>query len=267
MAQWSVEGVNLYYEWFPGSSGKSIAFLNGVMASTNSWDLYVPLFRKLGYGVLLHDFRGQLRSDKPEGPYGFETHADDLACLAEHLGIEDMNIVGTSYGGEVALQFAVTYPEKTASLVIIDSVSEIDALLEAFIRSWKMLARRETAEFFYWTAIPSLYSTGFIAQHGQMLKERAAVFSELPEEYFAGQRALYNTFLAIHLTEDISAISCPTLIVCGDEDILKPPKFSRIIHERIKGSRLALLPNCGHVAIFEQPGLLKDLIAGFLLNL
>ncbi len=99
-----------------------------------------------------------------------------------------------------------------------------------------------------------------------MLSQRAELFSQLPEDYFRGQRALYDTFRAIDLTGELKHITSPTLVVCGTADILKSPKFSHIITDNIGQSRLVLLPDCGHAAIFEQPEALKDLILGFLYN-
>jgi len=266
MARYSHDGITIYYEWHPGSNGRTITFLNGVMASTNSWEFYSDFFNKAGFNVLLHDFRGQLQSDKPTGPYSFEEHAADLAALMASLDIRQADIVGTSYGGEVAMKFATDYPDKTASLTVIDSVSETDGLLDAFIESWSLMARKETAREFYWSAIPALYSSEFIAEHRDILSQRAELFSQLPEDYFSGQRALYDTFKAIDLTGELKHITSPALVVCGTADILKPPKFSRIIADNIDQSRLVLLPDCGHVAIFEQPETLRDLISGFLSN-
>lgn len=263
MATLLVEGVRLHYQWSPGDPARTVAFLNGVMASASSWELYADLWASAGWGVLLHDFRGQLQSDKPPGPYTFHRHVQDLAALLDHLGVRKAHLIGTSYGGEVALHAAVEQPERVSSLAIIDSASEIDPLLEAFVRSWSLLSRPETARELYWAAIPSLYSSGFIAANRTFLEERAQVFAALPAEYFAGQRALYETFLGLNITARLPEIPCPALVVCGEEDILKPPRFSRLIAEGIAASELVLLPRCGHVAIFEQPETLKRLLFGF----
>jgi 3-oxoadipate enol-lactonase len=263
MAYRTVAGVRLYYEWTPRDPERTVVFLNGVMTTTSSWELYVPLWKEGGWGVLLHDFRGQLQSDKPPGPYAFRRHVDDLMTLLDSLGIGAVHLVGTSYGGEVALHVAVEHPTRVRSLAVIDSASEIDALLDAFIRSWILLCRRETAREFYWSAIPSLYSRGFLHTNRSFLEERAEAFAALPEDYFAGQRSLYETFLSLDLTARLSAITSPTLVVCGEEDLLKPPRFSRLIAGRVLRSELVLLPRCGHVAIFEQPEALKSLLFGF----
>lgn len=260
----AAKGVQLYFEWTPLQREGTVALLNGVMTTTSSWEQYAPPFASAGWGVLLHDFRGQLKSSKPPGPYSFAQHVEDLAALLDSLEIPSTHLIGTSYGGEVAMHFALAYPGRVQSLALIDSVSEVDALLEAFIRSWILLARRETAREFYWAAIPSLYSAGFIRHKRGFLVECCEAFTALPEEYFQGQRALYETFLTLNLTAELSHLSCPTLVVCGEDDILKPPRFSRLIADRIPRSELVILPRCGHMAIFEQPEALKSLLLGFI---
>ena len=267
MSKIHVKDTEIHYEWHPGKNGQSVAFLNGVMASINSWEVYAALFRSLGYGVLLHDFRGQLLSGKPEGPYTFAEHAEDLDTLRNSLDIESFHLIGTSYGGEVALKYAADYPEHTDSLSVIDSVSEIDALLRAFIDSWILLARSGDPLAFYWSVVPSLYSNSFLEAHMDMLKERASVFSRLPEDYFTGQAALYESFSNIDLTPELEHIQSPACIICGTDDILKPAKFSRILADGIKNSRFILLPDCGHVAIFEQVEALQDILVGFISNI
>lgn len=93
------EEVSLFYE-VKGDleSSETIVFLNGVMASTNSWYQFIPFFERFGYKMLLHDFKGQLKSSKPEGPYTFEEHAMELKELMDFLQIKNANLIGTSYG-------------------------------------------------------------------------------------------------------------------------------------------------------------------------
>lgn len=263
MAFCTVEGVRLYYEWTPGDPKRTVVFLNGVMTTTSSWGLYTRDWLEDGWGVLLHDFRGQLMSDKPPGPYSFERHVEDLRTLLDGLNIGGVHLIGTSYGGEVGLYAAVRHPERVRSLAVIDSASELDALLETFVRSWVMLACQQTARQFYWAAIPSLYSTAFIEGNRELLEERLEDFAALPEEYFAGQRTLYEAFLGLNLTGQLTSIRCPTLVICGEEDLLKPPRFSRLIAERVPDCELVLLPGCGHAAFLEQPETIRSLLYGF----
>jgi 3-oxoadipate enol-lactonase len=264
----TVNGVEIYYEYEKSDNPKgTIALLNGVMASVSGWELYRDFFINLGYNVLLHDFRGQLKSEKPESAFTFDDHCDDLLALMNFLGIGCTNLIGTSYGGEAALYFAVKYPEKVSSMTVIDSVSELSPLLNAAVSSWIPAAETADGSSFYKLVLPWLYSSSFIENNETVLSERQRGMERLTEDYFRGQISLYKSFLKINITSELNKINCPALIICGEEDILKPPAFSRIIADKISGSQYITIPGCGHVAIFEKPNELKSLISGFLAGL
>jgi 3-oxoadipate enol-lactonase len=106
------------------------------MASTSSWDKYWPIFDRLGFRVILHDFKGQLKSDKPVAPYTFDGHVQEAKAFFEYLNVQQVHIVGTSYGGEIAMKYAIKQPQMTQSIVVIDSVSELDEVMIRFVDSW-----------------------------------------------------------------------------------------------------------------------------------
>ena len=262
------EEVSLFYE-VKGDleSSETIVFLNGVMASTNSWYQFIPFFERFGYKMLLHDFKGQLKSSKPEGPYTFEEHAMELKELMDFLQIKNANLIGTSYGGEVALKFAIKFPEYVKKMVIIDSVSELDEVLRFFIKGWISLAEKENGiEFFYGT-MPSIYSDSYIRKNYKELEKRASAIDKMPKDFFKGQICLYETFLQdVYMTKELHKIKSPTLVICGEKDILKPLKFSQIIADNVPNSEFVIIPDCGHVVIFEKPEELVSILLGFLIK-
>ena len=266
MSTFTINGVELYYEVTGDLASKeAIVFLNGVMASTTSWVYQVELFKKLGYKILLHDFKGQLKSDKPVGPYTFHQHAFETVELMQEVGIDKAHIVGTSYGGEVGLRMAIDFPVFVQSLTVIDSVSELDPLMESFVLSWRNLCDDLDGEAFFNGMMPTIYGEKFIRENKEMLQKRATQMKAYPEEYFIGQTYLYDTFLQdVTMSDELHRITCPVLILNGKEDILKPAKFSRILHEKIKDSQWIELPDCGHVAIFEQAQTVNTCILGFI---
>ena len=72
MSEFTVNDVSLFYEIKGNPEGKeAVAFLNGVMASTSSWSLIYPIFEKFGFKIILHDFKGELKSKKPDGSVHF----------------------------------------------------------------------------------------------------------------------------------------------------------------------------------------------------
>ena len=273
MAIFETNGVKLYYEDKGNPNGKeTIAFFNGVMASTNSWDFQVPVFEKFDFRIICHDFKGQMKSDKPvptneKGIYSFAEHCAEAKALFEHLGVEKVHIVGTSYGGEVAMKFASLYPDMVKTISIIDSVCEIDEVLKAFVLGWKTLCDTKDGEKFFWGMAPSIYGPVFMEDEKEMLTARAKAFASVNPEYFDGQKILYETFAQdVEMKADLAKITCPALVVCGEDDILKKPKFSKTIATLIKNSEYVTIPDCGHVTIFEKPNALNSALLGFILK-
>ncbi|HDJ83867.1 MAG TPA: alpha/beta hydrolase, partial [Desulfurococcaceae archaeon] len=130
-----VNNVNIYYEVH--GEGEPVVLLNGIFMNTKSWFYqYTVLSRK--YKVILHDLRGQWNSEKPknEDAYSIEIHADDLKELLDKLRITNIHLVGTSYGGEIALQFAIKYPEYVKDLIVITAASEIHLDLKLSALRW-----------------------------------------------------------------------------------------------------------------------------------
>lgn len=265
--QFEIDGVKLFYEVRGNqNSDVAIAFFNGVMATTNSWYGMLDGFEKLGFKIVLHDFMGQMKSDKPQrSMYSFEEHCRQAKALLDSLNVKKVHIVGTSYGGETGMKFALKYPEFVASLSIIDSVSEVDEISRCFVSSWKTLADSGDGEKFFWGMAPSIYGGKFIAENKQMLEKRAQACKLIGKDYYEGQKILYDTFCNdLDFTSELKNIVCPTLIICGENDILKPPAMSLLMHRNIENSEYVVLPECGHVAIFEKPKELVSVILGFI---
>lgn len=266
MAIFKKGSIELFYE-VKGNpdSEKTVAFFNGVMASTSSWSLIVPVFEKLGYRIVLHDFKGQMKSCKPQGPYSFKAHCEEAKALFDYLKVESVHLIGTSYGGEVAMKYAILYPEMTQSISVIDSVSECDEVLRQFVLGWKTLCDLQDGEKFFWGMAPSIYGADYMNKEIDMLSARAKAFKNIPADYYQGQKILYDTFVNdVYMTDELNQIKCPALIICGQDDLLKRPQFSEIIAREIPQSEYVLLPHCGHVAIFEQAEILKTLLGGFI---
>ena len=260
------KGKKLYYEVVGEKNFKgTVFFLNGVMASTSSWRDQTRVLEKEGYKVVMHDFIGQLLSDKIDGEYSFREHSIDLLELITFLNEENIHLVGTSYGGEVAMKFASMYPELVKSITIIDSVSELDDKLIDSVSNWIELASTYDGELFFRGMLPSIYGKTYIKNNKEMLDKRAIAMNSIPKSYFDGQISLYKTFIDdVFMTDILKDIKCPSLVVVGEEDTLKPIKFSEIISENIANSKMAIIPDCGHVTIFEKPEELNKLIIEFL---
>ena len=268
MSTFTVNGTEIHYKVTGNPESNSVvAFFNGVMASTSSWEFITPIFEKLGFKIICHDFKGQLQSSKPEGPYTFDEHADEAKALFDFLKVERAHIIGTSYGSEVGMRFAMRYPDTVASLSLIDGVSELDAVLEGFIALWETLCDLDDGEKFFWGMAPSIYGNRFYEENLELLKGRAEAMKKVPKDYFKGQKILYRTFKEdVYMTDRLNEIKAPTLVIVGEEDLLKRIKFSDILAEKIPNTEYVKIPDCGHVAIFEKSETLQTLLAGFVIK-
>ena len=262
------EDVRLYYEEHGNPEGKeTICFLNGVMASAAGWSVLWPAFERAGFRVICHDFKGQMLSSKPEGPYTFAQHCEEAKALFEYLGVEKAHLVGTSYGGEVAMKFAAMFPEMTKSISVIDSVSELDPVCKGFVESWKVLCDTGDGETFFWGMIPSIYGAEFIENNMEMLEGRARAVKRNPNNYLEGQKILYDTFAQdVYMTDELPKIKCPALIICAENDILKPPKFSKIIADNIPDAEYITIPGAAHVVFLEKTREVETAIFGFIMK-
>ena len=113
-----VNGILLRY-WTRGATGQPMVLLHGLASTHRIWDLVTPLLAQ-DFGVVALDQRGHGESAKPDVGYDFATVAADLNGLLRTLKIESPILVGHSWGGNVALEYAATYPEEADGLCLID---------------------------------------------------------------------------------------------------------------------------------------------------
>ena len=112
-----VNGARLYYECFGG--GAVVAFPHAGIADSRMWERQRAAFADMGYQTILYDMRGYGQSAPVEGEYA---HHEDLLGVLDLLDVErSAHLVGCSKGGSVALDFALTYPERVASLTLVCS--------------------------------------------------------------------------------------------------------------------------------------------------
>lgn len=263
MPQIHLNGVDLFYE-LKGEGEEVIAFLNGVAMSTDSWILQTAYFAK-EQRVLLHDFRGQGKSSLTPAQFTFEQHARDLKVLLDCLRIEQIHLVGVSYGAEVGMYFALLFPERLKTLTLGTAASESEPLLKAMIESWILAAGRRDGSLFFKVMAPLVYSNTFYRTQREWLDHRALVFDKVAtREWYDAFIGLCENFLTLRITDRLHEIQTPTLIVAGGEDLLKPVYYSRMIHRMIPRSELVVVEDAGHGLFIEKPGDFNGIIADFL---
>jgi 3-oxoadipate enol-lactonase len=262
MPRIAVNDINLYYEFHGPEDGEVIVLSNGIMMSTASWFFQTEALSK-HFRVLLYDCRGMWKSDHPDGPYSMEMHADDLAGLLDALGIKKAHIAGISYGSEISLVFALRHPGKTKSLVVIDGVSEVPLLLKLQSYPWKLAGERNDAELLFHTSVFLNFGEEYLTRNEALLPASLANFAKLDLSSFV---KLMNAFTTYNITDQLGQISCPTLIVVGEEDAIKGRKMAQIMVERISQAEYVVVPGAGHALCLDKPEPLNTLLLGFALK-
>jgi len=259
MPRIDLNNVSLNYEL--NGDGLPVVFINGLTMDLNGWYYQVPPFSQR-YRVLRYDCRGQGQSDKPDMDYTQEMHADDLNRLMDRIGFDRSHIIGLSNGGMIAQHFALEYPQKVGALVLVDTCSYIDTLLELILKAWIKATEVGGSELRYDVALPVLFAESFVRKNLEsILGMREINIRNNPPKPIIN---LARGCLKHDINNRISEITAPSLIMVGEEDILVPQKYSKVLHEKIKNSTLVTMKDCGHVPPIEKPEEFNEIVLNFL---
>ncbi|KAK4687971.1 proline iminopeptidase, partial [Tremellales sp. Uapishka_1] len=228
------------------------------------------------YRVLSFDFRGHGQSSFTR-PFTFSQIVDDVEALRAHFAGNDKVIIcGGSFGGYIAQQYAITYPDKVSHLILRGTAPshehEAEAMttikerlhlapmaspqmLEKVFSSFKDDEEMRLVMF----AIGPLYSEGTYDPDRGLESCRQTIYrAESHNELYSEQEKYFD------YRPRLSEITAPTLIIVGERDWICPPDQSRIMHEGIPRSELMVVANANHSVHHEQNELVIRKIRSFL---
>jgi pimeloyl-ACP methyl ester carboxylesterase len=203
--------------------------------------------------VITLDLPGHGKSKGP-GRQSVQAYASDVAEFMGALGISRAVFVGHSMGGAIALTLALDYPDHVAGIGLISTGPSLP-IPPLVIEN---AANQSTLPL----AIDFLQEMSLGSQASANLK--GIVFKRLTE---TRQIILLDDLLAcnrFNLDDRLEAIRTPVLVVCGTEDKLTPPRFSKILSRRIPGAALQTVDGAGHMLVLEQPRRLAKLTSVFM---
>jgi len=237
---------------------------------------YKPGFSPLSQKVQLvyFDHRGQGRSSRgAKETYTLDNNVEDMEALRQHLGLDKIVVLGSSYGGMVALSYAVRYPQNVSHLIVVATVPDFRFLQ----RAKEILAQRGTDEQNaiaqrlwngtfeseeqlreYFQVMAPMYSITHDPEARQKGWDRAILSADAINVAFSSFLRSYNVLDQLH------KITSPTLVIGGRHDWICPPEFSEEIAQAIPNADLRIFENSGHSVRADEPEALLDAIAGFL---
>jgi pimeloyl-ACP methyl ester carboxylesterase len=251
----SVNGLELYYEIH--GTGQPLVLLHGGLGGIVEFGQLLPSLAE-SYQVIAVELQAHGHTEDIDRPLSYEQMADDVAALIEHLSLENADILGFSLGGGVALQTAIQHPEVVRKLVLVSTPFKRSAIHPEF-RAGMDAMNAEAAEAMLQTPMYQLYSS--VAPKPEDWPTLIAKVGDLLRQDY-------------DWSEDVAAITAPTLIVVGDSDFIPPVhavEMFGLLGGGVAGdfvdfpnSQIAVLPGTTHFSILSRTDLLLPVITLFL---
>jgi 3-oxoadipate enol-lactonase len=249
-------GVGLHYE--VEGDGTPLVLTHGLGDDLHFWDGVTPQLAE-HHLVLRWDVRGFGRSDKPPGPYSAGMFAADLAVVLDAAEIAAAHVGGLSMGGVIAQRFALDFPGRVRSLILVSTSSEVGPRGAA---NWQRLADSVERRGFGAGARDAsrAFAPGFAAAHPDIVAAAGEQTARNdPLAYAAAARAMSD----YHWTAELREVRVPVLILQGLADQLTPPGGSVKMHRVLPASRLLMIPDTGHNVPIEQSALFDAAVLSF----
>jgi pimeloyl-ACP methyl ester carboxylesterase len=249
MAEIVANGVRLHVQQLtprqPTQPEYPVVFIHG-LGMDNLSSFYYTLANPVAHAgaeVILYDLRGHGLSERPRTGYQVDDSVADLAALLNALGIKGpVHLVGNSYGGTVALGFAVGYPERVASMVLIEAHFSVAGWAE------QILAERDRLQ-------SGSESRSWFDQLGRKVVRLLDMADDLLN---------HTTFLADLRTvqpipmSQLSTLRCPVRAVYGEHsDVVD---YARQLNDHLPQCLLTVLPGCGHSVLMDATAALRKIL-------
>jgi pimeloyl-ACP methyl ester carboxylesterase len=226
------------------ADARPVLLLHAWGESRKSFDRLVPLLP--GCRIYAPDLRGQGDADKPESGYCLSDQADDVAAILDALDVPKVCVLGSSSGGYIAQQVAVTYPERVVALVLVGVplslhgrapfADEVERLADPVDENW---VRESLSWFPLLHGVPSWF-----------IEDRVLDGLKMPAHAWKG--ILHGLSTATPPT-DTGSIRAPTLLLWGEQDGLLPREDQHALATRIPGSVVRIYPGVAHLVLWECP--------------
>lgn len=259
MKRWvEVNGTALRYE-VTGKGPSTLVLVHEMGGTLDSWDHVLPAL-SASRRVLRFDTRGAGQSEKLSATPSMALMADDVAALLDATGIGGkVAIAGCAVGGGIAMTFALRHAARTAALIAMGPATGV-----AEERRAATLARAEDTER---RGMAAVVEESFAASYPPEVRHDAEHYREFRARWIANDPrsygCIYRMLVETNLAPEYGNVACPTLLLAGVHDRLRPPALVEPIAQAIRGARFQALDS-GHFMAVQTPALVEAAINGFL---
>lgn len=259
----NINGVDLSYSDAGGGS-RTLLLIHGHPFNRTMWQPQVDCLRS-SYRVLVPDLRGYGKSPLPEGSHEtrLETFAADNLTLAESLGVKKFILGGLSMGGQIVLEMYRQAPDRIEALLLADTFSDLDT---AERKQWRFTMadclEREGMQKYANEELTKMITP---ANAGQLPKVAAHVMEMMTTTSPRGAAAaLRGRAQRIDYTPLLRDIRVPTLVVVGREDSYTPVATAEKLRDGIRGAKLVVIEEAGHMPNLERPGAFNEALISWM---
>ena len=251
------DGTQIFYKDWGPKSAQPIVFHHGWPLSSDDWDAQMLFFLAQGYRVVAHDRRGHGRSSQVSDGHDMNHYAADASAVAEHLNLKNSVHIGHSTGGGEVARYVAKYGQpqgRVAKAVLVSAVPPLmlkteknpdGTPIEVFDGFRKALAANRS-QFFLDVASGPFY--GFNRSGAKV--SQGIVQNWWRQGMMGGAKAHYEgikAFSETDQTEDLKAITVPTLAMQGDDDQVVPYKDASLLQAKLlKNGTLKVYPGFPH---------------------
>jgi 3-oxoadipate enol-lactonase len=260
---------NLLLAYDDHGMGLPVIFLHAFPLNRHMWDGEIQaLLADQRYRIVALDWRGFGESEISSSSVKpvistMDMFADDVAGLMDKLGIQQAVLCGISMGGYAAFAFARQYPERLRALILADTRPSDDTPeVRANRENMAQLAESQGTDAIADLQLPRLISDYTRQHHPQVeTRVRQLIDTAAPQGIAA---ASHGMALRANLTTLLPQISCPTLVIVGEQDVFTPPQITKEYAAQIPGAQYITIPHAGHLSNMEQPDVFIRALRGFL---
>ncbi len=255
-----------------GTDG-AIVLLHDILGGAFTWDNVLPGLAGLNRAVYAIDMPGYGQSDHPwPADTSIWGHADCMSFLLQELNLTNIVLVGHGIGGGVAQILATRLcPARVAALVLIDSI----CYEYTFAPDWPLsdMQKRQDPDLPKHTAVEDLiHDLRETVPNGVYQTDRFKDVlnayvepwdSELGKELLFQHIRLLRANYSNAVSSDLKTMGKPALIIWGEKDAQMPLKFAQRLHREIAASRLVIVPDAGHLILFDAPQQVANALSDF----
>ncbi len=253
-----LNGIDVYYE--RRGEGPRVMFVNGSGATLAGSGPMLQTFT--GFDLLAHDQRGLGRTSIPDGPYTMADYAADAAALAESVGWSTYRVVGVSFGGMVAQELAVTFPDRIERLALVCTSPGGPDRASYPLHELATKPADERAAIGL-RILDTRFTPEWLAEHdndrmlAQVMADRGKV--EKSADVLRGE-ALQLAARSRHDVYDrLANITCPTLVASGRYDGIAPLSNGEAIAAQIPDADLRVYEG-GHAFFYQDRRAFPDIV-------